>query len=262
MFGEDAELYERARPGYSASLVDDVLAYLGRGGPGARGVRSLEVGAGTGKATVAFAERGVRVRALEPDPAMAAIAERKCAGFPGVRIERTSLEDWVLERRAFDLVFSGQAWHWVRPEVRLPRAAAALVPGGCVALFWHRMQWAEDDPVRDALGECYRRLAPALHAAHGGFPSLTPRKLEEDAYRELAASAAFGGVVVHQHPWQAELDAAQFVELLASQSEHRLLPDAERDRLLTGVRRTVVDLGGSITLTWSTSLVLGRRADE
>ena len=55
-----AEAYERFRPGYPTELVDLVLAY------GGRPVRTaLEIGAGTGKATRVFADRGLLVTATE-----------------------------------------------------------------------------------------------------------------------------------------------------------------------------------------------------
>ena len=64
-FGTVAESYERFRPDYPAELADLVLAYAGRP------VRTaLEIGAGTGKATRLFADRGVTLTATEPDPAM------------------------------------------------------------------------------------------------------------------------------------------------------------------------------------------------
>jgi ubiquinone/menaquinone biosynthesis C-methylase UbiE len=46
-FDEDAELYDRARPGYPPELFDDLAEVAGTG----PGCRVLEVGAGTGKAT-------------------------------------------------------------------------------------------------------------------------------------------------------------------------------------------------------------------
>jgi len=49
-FGGVAELYDRSRPSYPPALVDDVLEFAGVG-PG-EADRALEVGAGTGKATV------------------------------------------------------------------------------------------------------------------------------------------------------------------------------------------------------------------
>lgn len=69
-----AELYDRSRPSYPPALVDDVLEFAGAV-PGSAD-RALEVGAGTGKATTLFAERGVSVVALEPGGALAAFWTR------------------------------------------------------------------------------------------------------------------------------------------------------------------------------------------
>ena len=66
VFGEVAGLYDRARPGYPASLIDDLVRWAQ---PGAR---ALEIGAGTGKATRLLAARGVSVLGIEPSAEMAA----------------------------------------------------------------------------------------------------------------------------------------------------------------------------------------------
>jgi ubiquinone/menaquinone biosynthesis C-methylase UbiE len=48
IFDEDAELYDRARPGYPTELYDDLAELAGV----RTGSRVLEVGCGTGQATV------------------------------------------------------------------------------------------------------------------------------------------------------------------------------------------------------------------
>ena len=53
IFGEVAESYHHARPDYPAELIADVVAWAG--GPGAA---ALEVGAGTGKATIPLSRSG------------------------------------------------------------------------------------------------------------------------------------------------------------------------------------------------------------
>jgi SAM-dependent methyltransferase len=121
VFGEVADEYERIRPGYPAALYDDVLAYARLGGTAA----AIEVGAGTGKAARAFAERGVTVTAVEPDPAMAAVLARSLADRPEVTVVNSTFEDHVPDRR-YGLLFSAQAWHWTDPAVRWRRAAAAV----------------------------------------------------------------------------------------------------------------------------------------
>ncbi len=79
VFGEDAELYDKARAGYPESLVDDVLAFVGGKAPQ---VRALEVGAGTGKATMSFARRGVDIVALEPSGPWPPWPRATAGGFP------------------------------------------------------------------------------------------------------------------------------------------------------------------------------------
>jgi len=141
-FGGVAELYDRSRPSYPQALLDGVLEFAGAGA----GDRALEVGAGTGKATVLFAERGLSVVALEPSAEMAAVARRNCAAYGRVTIEQTEFERWRADGRRFQLVFSAQAWHWVAPDVRYAAARAALEPGGALAVFvvlyfWSPAHW-------------------------------------------------------------------------------------------------------------------------
>jgi SAM-dependent methyltransferase len=256
VFGEDARLYDRARPGYPAALVGDVLEFAGADPP----LAAIEVGAGTGKATVAFAAAGVAVLAIEPDEAMGAVASENCERFASVEVVRASFEDWRVEPGTFDLLFSAQAWHWIRPEVRCDLAAAHLRPGGTVALFWHRADWADDDPLRLALDECYRRHAPELYAKGPGFPGLTPATSQVVALEELAASPHFRDVTVHHHPWQATFSAAAFVDLLATQSDHRMLPPTVRGRLFEEVRGVVTAHGAPMAVPYDILLLLGRRA--
>ena len=97
-FGEVAEDFDRVRLGYPQALVDDVLAYCGSA---LDGRAAVEVGAGTGKATRAFVARGVRVVAVEPDGAMAAILNRHVRDV--VRIVRMGFEEYEPEE-AFGLL--------------------------------------------------------------------------------------------------------------------------------------------------------------
>src|ERR1700742_1269450 len=90
VFGEVAELYDRHRPTYPAELVDDLVALAGL--DGSRPV--LEVGAGTGKATVLFASRGIPVIAVEPSAEMAAVAARNAGAAGTVEIEQSDFEAW------------------------------------------------------------------------------------------------------------------------------------------------------------------------
>jgi len=85
-FGAVAAAYERFRPGYPAEVADRVLAYARRPIGTA-----LEIGAGTGKATRAFAGRGMTITATEPDAAM--LAELRKRVPAGVITEQAAFEE-------------------------------------------------------------------------------------------------------------------------------------------------------------------------
>ncbi len=126
-FGTVASAYEQFRLGYPDELVDEVLAYAGRP------VRAaLEVGAGTGKATRAFAGRGIAVTATDPDAAM--LAELRRHVPESVQTVRGAFEELPLTA-TYDLVFAAASFHWTKSEGRWARVAALLEPGGVFASF-------------------------------------------------------------------------------------------------------------------------------
>ena len=258
VFGEDAELYDRARPAYPDAAIDAVVAMAGP--PAAAPRRAVEVGAGTGKATAAVAARGVRVTAVEPDPGMAAVLRRNVAGLANVDLALGGFEEWEPGPVAYDLVYSGQAWHWIDPARRYGLAAAALRPGGGLALFWHRTRWPDGDPVRAELDELYRRHAPGLHAREPGSEgNAAGRPGHGDPVGESTSSGWFEDPSRIGVPWTATYDAAGYAELLCTQSDHRLADPDAIEALVDAVTAFVQGRGGSIEIPYETVLFTARR---
>jgi len=262
VFGQVAELYDRARPGYAAELVDDVVSFVGLEAP-----RVLEVGAGTGKATVAFAGRAAELLALEPDAEMARIAARSCAALANVSIEQTTFEDWEPGDRRFDLLVSAQAWHWVNPDIGYPKARRVLRPSGALALLWHRSVWG-DGPLRNSLIAVYEEVVPGLLATKPTFPGLLtptipgPLTTEADARRpgEIESSGVFGNVEVRSHHWRCRYSTEEYLELLGTQSDHVLLDPSTRRALFDRVEELLEAEGGEVVVPYVTHVFLARPA--
>ncbi|MFI6813679.1 class I SAM-dependent methyltransferase [Nonomuraea sp. NPDC050328] len=238
VFGEAVGEYESARAGYPPELVADVLA-MAPAGP------VLEVGAGTGKASVAFAARGVDLTCVEPDPRMA----RQLAGHcPGARIEVTSFEDYLPDR-AYALVFSAQAWHWVAPERRSELALAALAPGGVLALFWNRYILA-DPELRERLKEIDDRfgIASSLHHA--------PEDFLGDPL--LAGEAGFRDAAHRLYRREERYPAARYLDLIRSVSAYRMLESGELEELLGLV---AAEIGSGVDLVLVTQLDVARKEE-
>lgn len=248
VFGEVAERYDRMRPGYPPELVGDVASILHLPSR----ARVLEVGSGTGKATVLWAGAGHDVLCLEPDEQMAAVARRNLAGRANVVVHTVGLEDWPVEEGAFDLVTAAQAWHWVAPGIGLSIAHAALRPGGGVALIWN---WERDRPtdVREAFDDVYRSCAPTL------VEEPLKRRIEDRIRAELDASPQFGPVTVRTYPWERTFTAAEYVDLLGTHSSHRMLAEGDRHRLYEALAAAIDGWGGVMTLGYTTAVLLAPR---
>ena len=255
VFGEDPELYDKARAGYPADLVSEVMSF----GSLVRGDRAVEVGAGTGKATVAFARAGLQITAIEPSPEMAAVSSRNCAAFPEVSVVVSAFEDWDGGGELRDLVFAAQSWHWIDPSVRYAKAATLLRDGGTLALMWHRTDWAGEE-LHDELDELYRRVDPELRERNPGFPGLDWAAQDDLLIAEIEASGFFEGAEDRTFHRVDTFGADGFVNLLATQSDHRLLPDERRIALFSELRGLIERHGGTVEVPHATWLIMVRRS--
>jgi SAM-dependent methyltransferase len=260
VFGEVAELYDQLRASYPTALVDDVLALAGLDAAGHRAgdQEVLEVGAGTGKATVLFASRGVRIHALEPSAEMAALARRNCAAYPGVRIEQSDFERWTAAGATFPLLYSAQAWHWVNPARRYVRAREALVEGGILAAFWNRVDWGACELQRE-LEVAYREAAPGLAFDGPMDPrqSLTP-ELRGSWEQEIDGAPRFEQPAVDEYRWTRAYGSSEYVALLGTHSDHLMLEASQRRALFAAVERLIEQHGGTVTIPYVTRLCLAR----
>ncbi|HET9074821.1 MAG TPA: class I SAM-dependent methyltransferase [Solirubrobacteraceae bacterium] len=249
-FGSVARQYDRARPSYPAALVDEVIAYAG-----ARpGSCAVEAGAGTGKATALFAERGLRITAIEPSPEMAEVGAAHLDDAR-VRFVISTFERAELAPHSARLIFSAQAWHWVEPLTGERIAARVLEPGGAIACFWNRVDWS-----RCALR---RRLDTAYASVRWGDGGLMAPKLAEfdftAAWRErVSAVPGLGAPESRTYGWTQSYSTAEYIALLGTHSDHILLEESRRIALFGAVAAVIDEAGGSIELTYSTQLCLAR----
>jgi trans-aconitate methyltransferase len=185
-FGAVAAAYERFRLGYPTQLVDLVIAYADRPVHTA-----LEIGAGTGKATLVFAERGILVTATEPDAAMLDVLRQYVPA--NVVAVHAPLEE-LSPGTTYDLVYVAAALHWTDAEGRWRRIAELLAPGGTFASFGGAVQLA-DPTVEAAVHEARR---PYLDTDDVPSPDGTPpTEPMQWPGTELERSPQFGDVRQH-----------------------------------------------------------------
>ena len=239
-FGVRAEAYERFRPGYPAQLFDLVMTYAGRP------VRTaLEIGAGTGKATRLFAQRGVTVTATEPDGAM--LAELRKHVPATVKTVQAAFEDLrVVER--YGLVYAAAALHWTDPEGRWSRMAALLEPGGVFASFGGPAQLADPVVAEDV------RAARASFLASDDVPSPDGTPPGHDMQwpgTELQRSAWFADVRQFVIERRLTISARDYIGHLSTISAYLQLPASEQEQVYSQIMQVLpetVELAADITV--------------
>ncbi len=229
-FEEQADRYDSVALTYPASLVDDIVRLSGV----TAGSRILEIGCGSGQATVSFAERDFAITAVELGERLAQLAAQKLRAFPNVQVIQHEFESWELPAQPFELVISAEAFHWIVPEIGIPKVARALIPGGMLALFWGVIARLET-PLHQAIAAAYAEVAPDW---------VNPLASEVDANFIHRSIAAFFERVGGFEPLQARfypacvtsaLNCAQHLDELRAFSSHREMPDAARQALYAAI---------------------------
>ncbi len=103
---------------------------------------------------------------------------------------------------------------------------------------------------------CTPRFAPEIAKTN---VALNPRDEPADRFDEFRRGGAFTDVEARAFPWSVAYDRADWIDLIATHSDHVRLPDARRRALLDAVADAVDALGGTLTYNYSTLLVLGTR---
>ena len=255
-FDGAALLYDEVRPGYSEELFDDVVALSGIPSGG----RVLEIGCGTGQATVPLARRGYRILCVELGENLAAVARRNLASYPRVEVRTGDFETYPLQEGAFDLAVSATAFHWLDPAVAYPKTAHALRPEGAMALFWNEHVYSDaSGDFFEAAREVYEREAPEIVKPddYKGLPQ--PDELP-DRTGEIEASGLFGGVIRRDYRWDEPYDAEGYIRVLSTYSGHIGLNQASRERLFRGISDLIErEYGGRIVKGYLTTLCLAYR---
>ena len=131
-FRSTVPYYARFRLHYPPELIARVIAMAGV----APGDGVLDLGCGPGLLAVPFAEAGMRVTGIDPEPDMLEAA-RETAREAGVKVDfrQGSSFDLPTDLGTTHLVAMGRSFHWMDRTETLRTLDALLPPGGAVALF-------------------------------------------------------------------------------------------------------------------------------
>src|SRR5262245_41580849 len=249
-FDRAAEDYQRTRPVCPPQLFEDLIQLAGLN----VGDRVVEIGCGTGKATVPLATRGLAVTAVELGPELAAIARRRLTEFPAATVVTSSFEEWQPRDATFDAVVAVNSLHWIDPQLRYAKPYELLRSGGAMAVAG--CMWARPATA----GQFWTEVQADYRAVgYEGDPPPPPEQISPWHFpRE--AGGLFREAASVRYPFEALYRAEDYLANLATQSSTRALGEARSADFLARVRRRLEASGWpQLTATFVGYLTVGQR---
>ena len=251
-FDEAFREYDEVRPGYPKELIEDIIQISGI----RKGGKILEVGCGTGQATLAFAGLGYSMLCLDIGRKLVEVAREKCQDYPNVELLCRSFEDWEPEKKTFDLLISATAFHWIQPEVGYPKAKEVLKDTGYIALFWNLHPTPYTAFFKD-VQRVYRQVVPEWRAP---IDTQEFEKTIRERKTFISKTGLFKKVQAKRYPWLKVYSTKQYLKLLNTFSDHRSLEASKRDQLYAGIRNLIEEeYGGSIVRPYLSVLYIAKK---
>lgn len=226
-FDKSSEHYVRARAEYPPEMTDTIVSLAGL----TPSSKLLDVGCGSGQATMEFVARGYQVVAIDPAPNAIKLLAERAAEFSNLTAMTTTLEAFHPDE-SFDLILCAQAFHWLEPNRVSPQIADLAAPGGHIALLWHMQDVIPASPqaALQALNQRYFDQYPTMNP-----PEYAPEFLEVMA-EILSRDSRVGKPEIRDWPWRREYDLESFVALYKSWSKFATLPAPQQAELEQALR--------------------------
>lgn len=238
-FNEDAYNYDKYRPTYPKDLFNDIMKFSGI----RKKDKVLEIGIGTGQATLPFLQAGCDVTAIELGDKLAEYSRNKFALHNNIRIINSDFIDYEIDENTYDLIYSATAFHWIAPERGYDKSKKILKSGGAIALFWnHPYPNRLDDEVNQANRRIYDKYCPS--------DKPISEFTADDCQKRLDELRQYGFIDITSKLYHRvrKLKSDDYIALLNTYSDHRALAADIKFAFEKDMKKAIDDLGGEINI--------------
>lgn len=256
-FDENARLYDSIRPTYPTEVFD----YIGETARLPANAQLLEIGPGTGQATLPFAQQGYQITGVELGQNLAVLACQKLIDYPNVHIINDSFEETLFDNGQFDLVYSATAFHWIHPDLKFTKTFKLLKPTGYLAIihtvhvsdekgdeFFHASQ-----PIYDRYqSENVSKFNIANESPKPPFvSSIKPNPLDEALFKKPDFKV---------FPMICTYTSDEYIDLLKTYSPTSAMDTNRRKSFLDEIRDLInTQFGGKLDKSYAISLTMAQK---
>ena len=248
-FNTDEYNYDKVRPGYPSELFEDIFDYANL----CSGSIVLEIGIGTGQATLPFLQRDYKLTAVELGDRLAEYCKQKFSAFDNYSIINSDFLKADLPRKHFNLVFSATAFHWIPKDSGYAKIKSLLKPNGVLALFWnHPFVSNTEDKTNLASMAVYQKYRP------NDKPPIQFDESKCQAIINELAQYGFRDIQSKIYRRTRTLTSEDYVNLIRTYSDHNALPAQIRLAFEQEMKQTIDGVGGKINIYDTIDLYLSK----
>ncbi|HAT4340654.1 TPA: class I SAM-dependent methyltransferase [Clostridium perfringens] len=249
-FNEDAMNYEKWRPTYCEELFHDIMEYSKID----RNKKTLEIGIGTGQATLPFLKTECDLIAIELGENLAEFSKNKFKDYKNFNILNVPFEDFNGDENTFDLIYSATAFHWIDENIGYPKALKLLKPGGTLALFWNKpFIGRKDNLLHQKIQSIYERYKSS---------KAKPIENDEEHYKELLEKLkkyGFKDVELKLYHKTRIFNAYDYISLLNTYSDHRSMNLAIKVKFEKEIKEAILEHNNLLKVYDTIELYLARK---
>lgn len=249
-FNEDVYNYDKYRPSYPKELYEAVFHYSKLDSD----CRVLEIGVGTGQATVPFLEKGFDVTAVELGKDLSTFVKEKFSRYNNFRVMNDDFIFCNFPENSFDLIYCATAFHWLPEKERYEKVKKLLKPNGVLVLFWnHPFPNRKDDAGNMASKAVYDKYRPA------------DKELEEFCEKDLKkytdelTEYGFADIESRLFHRIRTLSTNDYIHLINTYSDHRLLDKTTKELFEKDMAKAIDNAGGKINIYDTIDLYMARK---
>lgn len=246
-----ANNYHSVRPGYPAVLFEDIKEHCGID----KNSHLLEIGAGSGIATVELAKLGSRVIAIEPGSNLAAIAGKQTEKFNNVEILKGAFENFQSKNK-FDAILAFTAFHWLSEGGKYQKTLDLLNASGSLVLVWNSF-FQSNSQATAQVNHAYCEFLPDIYPEESSIDSVNEGVLSKLNRREqeIAKNSLFYPVFLRKYLITYNYDDQTYPKLLNTFPKIVEVEEEKRLKFFAHVSE-IIKRDGKISVPVLTTLII------
>lgn len=254
-FDTVAATYEKLRPGYTDDLYEMLFDYI----PINQSSHVVEVGIGSGQATLPILQTGCNLTAVEYGENLSKLCKKKFEEYKNFSVITGKFEDVALPVSQYDLIYSASAFHWVPEDIGYAKVYDMLKSSGAFARFANHPYQDKGNPALSA--EIDNLYSQYYYTYYDKVSVKETEYTEEQAVQRAQIAEKYGFVDIRHAMFYRTrtFSAKEYIALLGTYSDHIAMEEKIRTEFFGRIEETINQYGGIYTIYDTIDLQLARK---